>query len=175
MGFAVHGVRAHASVISSVWLIPALLTGLIALVLTTIAWPISALVRRHYGALQLTGRDARRIAASASPTAVLRYSSSGALTLTADGRPSPPVATRPLVVTLQLLSAIVFFRPPPSAYGTRSSSYAATQMVRKNLGGAARAGLTGCAVGRAGLPSHCVRHELLRRAGSTSAESDALT
>lgn len=45
--------------ISPAWVTPALLAGLIALALTTLAWPISALLRRHYGVpYRLTGQDA---------------------------------------------------------------------------------------------------------------------
>ena len=45
---------------SASWLLPVLLAGVAALVLTTLAWPISALVRRHYGApYRLSGRDAQ--------------------------------------------------------------------------------------------------------------------
>ena len=42
------------------WLLPAVVAGFIALVLTALAWPTSALVRRHYGARYgLTGVDAK--------------------------------------------------------------------------------------------------------------------
>lgn len=45
---------------SSGWLLPIFLAGLGALALTVLAWPVSALVRRHYGTrYELTGRDAR--------------------------------------------------------------------------------------------------------------------
>jgi len=53
------------------WWVPAMIAGVVVLLLTTLAWPISALTRRHYGvAYALTGRDARahrwvRIAAAA--------------------------------------------------------------------------------------------------------------
>ncbi|MGH6780479.1 MAG: serine hydrolase domain-containing protein, partial [Sphingomonadaceae bacterium] len=44
--------------LSTSWLSPALLLGLGALLLTALAWPVSALVRRRYGAkLALTGND----------------------------------------------------------------------------------------------------------------------
>ncbi|MBV9009465.1 MAG: serine hydrolase [Verrucomicrobia bacterium] len=46
--------------LSSAWLLPLLIASLIALVLTALAWPISAMVRRHYGvAYSLSGADAR--------------------------------------------------------------------------------------------------------------------
>ncbi len=54
------------------WLLPALILGVIALLLTSLAWPVSALVRRHYGvAYGLSGEDAKahrwvRIAATAA-------------------------------------------------------------------------------------------------------------
>jgi len=42
------------------WLLPALIAGFGALVLTTLAWPAAALIRRHYGArYSLAGRDAK--------------------------------------------------------------------------------------------------------------------
>ena len=45
---------------SSGWLLPALVVGLGAMLLTTLAWPTAALVRRHYGARYgLTGQDAK--------------------------------------------------------------------------------------------------------------------
>jgi len=41
------------------WLMPLWIAGLVALLLTVLAWPISALVRRHYKATYaLSGRDA---------------------------------------------------------------------------------------------------------------------
>jgi hypothetical protein len=54
------------------WWVPAIIASLIVLLLTTLAWPISALTRRHYGvAYALTGSTARahrwvRIAAAAA-------------------------------------------------------------------------------------------------------------
>ena len=46
--------------VSSGWLLPALIGSLIALLLTTLAWPVSALVRRHYGVpYRLAGQDAK--------------------------------------------------------------------------------------------------------------------
>jgi hypothetical protein len=42
------------------WWVPAMIASVAVLLLTTLAWPISALTRRHYGAVYaLTGRDAR--------------------------------------------------------------------------------------------------------------------
>ncbi|HMN46491.1 MAG TPA: serine hydrolase domain-containing protein [Povalibacter sp.] len=45
---------------SAGWLLPALCAGLVALLLTALAWPVSALVRRHYGVpYALTGQAAK--------------------------------------------------------------------------------------------------------------------
>lgn len=45
---------------SSGWLLPLVVAALVALALTTLAWPITALVRRRYGvSYGLTGRDAK--------------------------------------------------------------------------------------------------------------------
>jgi hypothetical protein len=45
---------------SAGWLAPALVAGLVAILLTVLAWPISALVRRHYGVpYRLAGEDAK--------------------------------------------------------------------------------------------------------------------
>lgn len=45
---------------SGTWLLPVVAAGLIALVLTTLAWPVAALTRRHYrAAYPLVGEDAR--------------------------------------------------------------------------------------------------------------------
>jgi hypothetical protein len=54
------------------WLVPAVVVGLISLSLVSLAWPVSALVRRHHGVpYRLEGDDARaqqwiRIAATAA-------------------------------------------------------------------------------------------------------------
>lgn len=61
------------------WLLPSLVVGLLALFLTSVAWPVSALTRRHYRAqYALTGQDARvhrlvRIASSAVVIALLAW------------------------------------------------------------------------------------------------------
>jgi CubicO group peptidase (beta-lactamase class C family) len=61
--------------ISPTWLLPTLIAGVIALLLTSLAWPVSALVRRHYGVpYRLAGRDAethRRIRIAASVVVVV--------------------------------------------------------------------------------------------------------
>jgi CubicO group peptidase (beta-lactamase class C family) len=64
---------------SSAWLLPFLIISLVALALTALSWPISALVRRHYGVTYgLTGIDARahrlaRIGAVLVAAAVLAW------------------------------------------------------------------------------------------------------
>lgn len=69
---------------SPTWLLPAVSAGAIALLLTVLAWPTSALVRRHYGVpYRLQGQDAKahrwiRIAA----TAVIALLAAWAITVT---------------------------------------------------------------------------------------------
>jgi CubicO group peptidase (beta-lactamase class C family) len=46
--------------ISPSWLLPALIAALAAALLTTLAWPVSALTRRHYGATYALGGDDAR-------------------------------------------------------------------------------------------------------------------
>jgi CubicO group peptidase (beta-lactamase class C family) len=55
------------------WLLPLLMVSLVALLLTTIAWPVSALTRRHYGvSYALSGTDAKaHFAVRAAATAVV--------------------------------------------------------------------------------------------------------
>ena len=61
------------------WLMPGLIGGFVVLLLTSLAWPVSALVRRHYGApYRLTGQDAKahrwiRIASSAVVVALIAW------------------------------------------------------------------------------------------------------
>lgn len=97
---------------SSAWLVPALVVGLLALLLTVLAWPLSWFVRRHYRAsYALSGRDARahrmiRLTAlavlvtfiAAAGMAVAMLSSFELLTPRNDW----------IVHTLRLLSLIVF-------------------------------------------------------------------
>ncbi len=67
------------------WLLPSLVVGLIALFLTALAWPVSALVRRHYGVpYRLAGQDAKlhrwiRIASTATVVLMIAW----AVTVTA--------------------------------------------------------------------------------------------
>ena len=98
--------------ISPSWLIPALLAGLIALTLTMLAWPISALVRRRYGVpYQLTGRDATahrriRIASTAVVAVFILWGVTIAL-IAGDNLLSSTANVWLWIV--QVLSAIVFF------------------------------------------------------------------
>ena len=67
--------------VSPSWLLPALIAGLFALLLTSLAWPVSALVRRHYGApYRLAGQDAKahRWIRIASTAVVVACASPGA-------------------------------------------------------------------------------------------------
>lgn len=98
--------------ISPAWLMPTLLLGLIALALTALAWPISALVRRHYGiTYPLTGLDAlahRRIRIAA--TAVIAvFIAWGVMVSLIFGDQLLSSTADVLLWMLQILSAIVFF------------------------------------------------------------------
>jgi Beta-lactamase len=98
--------------ISPVWLMPALLAGLVALLLTTLAWPVSALIRRHYRAsYPLAGLDATmhrriRIASTAVVAALIAWGVS--LTTTLGSSRMNQSAVDLWLMTLQLLSAVVF-------------------------------------------------------------------
>jgi CubicO group peptidase (beta-lactamase class C family) len=95
----------------ALWL-PLLVAGLIALALTSLAWPVSALVRRHYGApYRLTGQDAKahrwvRIAATAMVALMIAWGATIA-TLMSDLSKLEPGADGWIWV-LQLLSFVVF-------------------------------------------------------------------
>lgn len=98
--------------ISAVWLTPALLAGVVALLLTTLAWPVSALVRRHYRVpYRLTGLDAtthRRIRiASTAVVAVLVAWGISLSTLLGSSKVNQSAVDLWLMI-LQLLSAVVF-------------------------------------------------------------------
>lgn len=97
---------------SPAWLVPAVSVGAIALLLTMLAWPTSALVRRHYGVpYRLEGQDARahfwiRIAATAVVVLVIAWAVTvskmiGDLSLLT-------ASTDAWIWTLQLLSLVVF-------------------------------------------------------------------
>ncbi len=61
---------------SAGWLLPSLIAGLVAILLTVLAWPVSALVRRHYGVpYRLAGEDARahRFVRIASTAAIVLF------------------------------------------------------------------------------------------------------
>ena len=97
---------------SPAWLLPALIAGLLALALTSLAWPVSALVRRHYGApYRLTGQDAKahrwvRIAATAVVGLMIAWGVTIA-TLMGDLNKLKP-SMDGLLWVLQLLSLVVF-------------------------------------------------------------------
>jgi hypothetical protein len=98
--------------ISPAWVTPALLAGLIALLLTTLAWPISALARRHYGVpYRLTGDDAvahRRIRI-ASTAVIALFIIWGVMVSVLMGDHLHSSTTDVLLWIVQMLSAIVFF------------------------------------------------------------------
>ena len=101
-----------ATATSPALLLPALIAGLLALALTSLAWPVSALVRRHYGApYRLTGQDAKahrwvRIASTAVVALMIAWAATIA-TLMGDLNKLEPGADGWLWV-LQLLSFVVF-------------------------------------------------------------------
>jgi CubicO group peptidase (beta-lactamase class C family) len=98
--------------ISPAWVTPALLAGLIALVFTALAWPISALVRRHYGVpYGLTGNDAvahRRIRI-ASTAVIAVFIIWGVMVSVIAGDHLRSSTADILLWIVQILSAIVFF------------------------------------------------------------------
>lgn len=94
------------------WLLPAAIVGLVALLLTSLAWPVSALVRRRYGvAYGLSGDDAKahrwiRIAATAAVAICIAWATTATkmlsnLTLLSE-------STDGWVWLMQLLSLVVF-------------------------------------------------------------------
>jgi CubicO group peptidase (beta-lactamase class C family) len=97
---------------SPAWLLPAFLVGIAALFLTTLAWPISALVRRHYGVpYRLAGGDAKahryvRIAATA--TVVLLIGWAVTVTVMMESYKLLASTLDGWIFVLQLLSVIVF-------------------------------------------------------------------
>jgi CubicO group peptidase (beta-lactamase class C family) len=98
--------------VSPNWLLPALIAGLSALLLTSLAWPVSALVRRHYGApYRLTGLDAKahrwiRIASTAVVAAFIAWSVTVAMMMGDLNLLTPSMDA--LLWILQLLSVVVF-------------------------------------------------------------------
>lgn len=98
--------------ISPSWLTPALVAGLIALLLTALAWPVSALTRRHYGvSYGLAGRDARahRWIRVASTAVVALFIVWGVVVSLVMGDQLTSASGDVLLMMVQLLSAIVFF------------------------------------------------------------------
>jgi hypothetical protein len=98
---------------SGSWLVPALCVGLVALLLTALAWPISALIRRHYGVrYALTGPDAQahRYVRLASVAALVVFGG-WALFITIGLQTLAYLSTKTdlLLRLLQFLSPIVFF------------------------------------------------------------------
>ena len=98
---------------SPAWLLPALIAGLIALALTSIAWPVSALARRHYRVpYRLEGRDAQahrwvRIGATAIVLAFIAWATTAGMMIS-----DLSLLTAKLdawLWVLQLLSVVVFF------------------------------------------------------------------
>jgi CubicO group peptidase (beta-lactamase class C family) len=99
--------------VSPGWLLPALIGGLVLLLLTVLAWPVSALVRRHYGVpYRLAGQDAkahRWIRLTATIVVVICITWGTTLTMMmSDFRRLSPSLDGWLWI-LQLLSVVVFF------------------------------------------------------------------
>ena len=94
------------------WLLPWLYAALAALLLTALLWPVAALVRRrHGGTLALTGRPLRvyrasKVAALLILAVLIGWAVLLSIMFGSVEQLSP--ANDPLVLTLQLLSAIVF-------------------------------------------------------------------
>jgi CubicO group peptidase (beta-lactamase class C family) len=97
---------------SPAWLVPLLTVGLIALLLTSLAWPVSALVRRHYGVpYRLAGEDARahrwiRIASTAAVAVFVAWATTAGMMMTNFNLLKPSMD--PWLWFLQLASLIVF-------------------------------------------------------------------
>ena len=100
-----------AAATSAGWLLPAFVVGLLALFLTSLAWPVSALARRHYRAsYALSGQDAKahrlvRIAASAVVIALLTW---GIMISTMMANFSLLAKMDALIWLLQILAPFVF-------------------------------------------------------------------
>jgi CubicO group peptidase (beta-lactamase class C family) len=98
--------------ISPAWVTPALLVGLTALLLTALAWPISALTRRHYGVTYgLTGSDAKahRWIRIASAAVIAMFLVWGVAVTFIMGESMVSSTSDILLGIVQGLSAIVFF------------------------------------------------------------------
>jgi hypothetical protein len=96
---------------SAGWWMPVIMISLVALLLTAVAWPVSALIRRRYGAsYALTGQDARahrlvRIASAACATVFVGWAVL-LITMTADLDLIAKV--NGWIVLLRILSPLVF-------------------------------------------------------------------
>lgn len=96
---------------SAGWLLPAFVVGLLALFLTSVAWPVSALTRRHYRATYaLSGQDAKahrlvRIASSAVVIALLTW---GIMLVTMTANLNLLGKMDGLIWLLQILAPFVF-------------------------------------------------------------------
>jgi CubicO group peptidase (beta-lactamase class C family) len=97
---------------SSAWLLPALGIALLALLLTVLAWPVSALVRRHYKAgYKLSGQDARAhriIRITALVVLATMLAAGGALLAMMSSLDSLAPRNDWIVHVLRLLALIVF-------------------------------------------------------------------
>ncbi|MBM0106381.1 beta-lactamase family protein [Steroidobacter sp. S1-65] len=97
---------------SPTWLVPALVLALISLLLTSLAWPVSALARKHYGVpYDLSGEDAKahrwiRIAATASVAVCIAWAATISLMMSDLSMLSE--SSDPWVWLMQLLSLVVF-------------------------------------------------------------------
>src|SRR5262249_45747720 len=97
---------------SAGWLVPSLVGGLTVLLLTSLAWPVSALVRRHYGApYKLTGQDAKahrwiRIASTAVIAAFIAWATAIGMMMSDFSLLTSKMD--PVLFMLQLLSIVVF-------------------------------------------------------------------
>lgn len=94
------------------WLMPAVVVGLISLLLTSLAWPVSALVRRHYGVpYRLQGDDALahrwiRIAATAAVVLFIAWATTAGMMISNLNLLN--ASMDPWLWLLQLASLIVF-------------------------------------------------------------------
>lgn len=98
--------------ISPAWITPAIFVGLTALLLTTLAWPISALARRHYGVpYGLGGRDAtaHRFIRIAATAVLVMFIAWGVMVALIAGDQLASSIADVLLWIVQLLSALVFF------------------------------------------------------------------
>ncbi len=74
---AVHGVRPRALVCGCAWLLPGIYCALAALLLTAVFWPVTAIVRRRFGARLALGPDALRAYRWSKVAAILMLAALG--------------------------------------------------------------------------------------------------